>query len=78
MNLTKQKETHRSRELTYGCLGAGEGIVKECGTDMYTLLYLKWITNKDLLYSTWNSVHCYVPAWMGWGLGENGYMYMYC
>ena len=23
MNLTKQKETHRSRELTYGCLGAG-------------------------------------------------------
>ena len=23
--------------------------------DMYTLLYLKWITNKDLLYSTWNS-----------------------
>ena len=20
--------------------------------DMYTLLYLKWITNKDLLYST--------------------------
>ena len=54
MNLTKQKETHRSRELTYDCLGAGEGIVKECGTDMYTLLYLKWITNKDLLYSTWN------------------------
>ena len=25
------------------------------GMDMYTLLYLKWITNKDLLYSTWNS-----------------------
>ena len=22
---------------------------------MYTLLYLKWITNKDLLDSTWNS-----------------------
>ena len=54
MNLTKQKETHRSRELTYGCLRAGEGIVKEFGTDMYTLLYLKWIANKDLLYSTWN------------------------
>ena len=28
-----------------------EGIVKEVGIDMYTLLYLKWITNKDLLYS---------------------------
>ena len=28
--------------------------------DMYTLLYLKWITNKDLLYSTGNSAQCYV------------------
>ena len=32
--------------------------------DMYTLLYLKWITNKDLLYSTGNSAQCYVAAWM--------------
>ena len=32
---------------------------------MYTLLYLKWITNKDLLYSTGNSAQCYVVAWMG-------------
>ena len=32
---------------------------------MYTLLYLKWITSKDLLYSTWNSAQCYVPAWIG-------------
>ena len=34
-----------------GCLTGGqmgEGIVKEFGMDMYTLLYLKWITNKDL------------------------------
>ena len=29
--------------------GRGEGIVRELGIDMYTLLYLKWITNKDLL-----------------------------
>ena len=36
---------------------------------MYTLLYLKWITDKDLLYSTWNSAQCYVAAWMG---GEFG------
>ena len=27
----------------------GKGIVRELGMDMYTLLYLKWITNKDLL-----------------------------
>ena len=26
--------------------------------DMYTLLYLKWITNKDLLYSIRNSMFC--------------------
>ena len=33
--------------------------------DMYTLLYLKWKTNKDLLYSTGNSAQCDVAAWMG-------------
>ena len=33
--------------------------------DMYTLLYLKWITDKDLLYSTENSAQCYVAAWDG-------------
>ena len=44
------------------------------GMDMYTLLYLKWITNKDLLYSTWNSAQCYMAAWMG---GELERMYMY-
>ena len=27
----------------------GEGMVRECGMDLYTLDYLKWITNKDLL-----------------------------
>jgi len=43
----------------------GGGIVRESGTDMYTLLYLKRITNKDLLYSTGNSAQCYVAAWMG-------------
>ena len=49
--------------------GWGEGIVREFGIDMYTLLYLKWITNKDLLYSTGNSAEWYVAAWMG---GESG------
>jgi len=36
---------------------------------LYTLLFLQWITNKNLLYSTWNSAQCYVPAWMGGGFG---------
>ena len=30
--------------------GWGEGIVREFGMNMYILLYLKWIINKDLLY----------------------------
>ena len=33
------------------------GIVGEFGIDMYILLFLKWITNKDLLYSTGNSTY---------------------
>ena len=73
--LTRQKETHRLWNQTYVC--QGEGIVKHFGKVMYTLLYLKWITNKDLLYSTWKFAQCYVPAWTGGGLGNNGYMYMY-
>ena len=43
----------------------GKGIAREFGMDMYTLLYLKWITNEDLLDSTGNSAQCYVAAWMG-------------
>ena len=41
-------------------MGVRGRIVKESGKDMYTLLYLKWIINKDLLYSTGNSAQCYV------------------
>ena len=73
--IIKQKETHRLRKRTYGC--QAEGIIGDFGKVMYTLLYLKWITNKDLLHSAWNSAQCYVPAWLGGGLGESGYMCMY-
>ena len=40
---TKQKQTHRLREQTYGYqgLGLGGGTDWEFGIDMYTLLYLK-------------------------------------
>ena len=47
----------------------GEGIVREFGMDMDTLLYLTWRTNKDLLDSTGNSAQCHKAAWMG---GEFG------
>ena len=38
--------------------------------DTYILIYLKWITSKDLLYSTWNFAQCYLAVWMGGEFGE--------
>ena len=49
-------------------------MVREFGINMYILLYLKWITNKDLLYSTGNSVQYYVAAWIR---GEFGGEYIH-
>ena len=50
--------------------GRGEGIVREFGMGIYTLQYLKWITNKDLLHSTRNCAQCYVAACMRGEPGE--------
>ena len=47
-----------------------EGIVREFGKVVYTLLYFRWITKKDLLDSTWNSAQCHVAAWMGGEFGR--------
>ena len=47
-----------------------EGTIREFGMGMYTQLYLKWISSKDLVYSTWNSAQCYVATWMGGEFGE--------
>ena len=40
------------------------------GCNVYTLLNLKWITSKILLYSTGNSVQCHVAAWMRGKFGK--------
>ena len=70
------KTNHRLREQTYGCQGKGwgEDIVREFGINMYILLYLKWMTNKVLQYSTGNFVQYYLAAWMG---GEFGGEWIY-
>ena len=47
-----------------------------CGC-LYTLLYLKSIISKDLLYSTGNSAQCYMAVWMGGEFGGNGCIYIY-
>ena len=73
--LTKQKGTHRLEDELWL---AGGGIVREFGEVMCTLLYLKWITNKDLLYSMGNSAQYYVATWIGGEFeGEWIYVYMY-
>ena len=79
MNSFIYKTENRLREKTYGCQGEGlrEGIVREFGMDMYTLLYIKRITNRDTVHSTEYSAQCYVAAWMGGGCGENEYVDMY-
>ena len=51
------------------------GIKWETGTDIYTLLYVKWITNKDLLHSTRNSPQYSLMTQVGKkSLKESGYV----
>ena len=43
----------------------GRGINWEIGTDIYTVLYMKETTNKNLLYSIGNSTQYSVTTYMG-------------
>ena len=43
----------------------GKEEIIEIGIDIYTLLYIKLITNKNLLYSTRNSTQYSVMTYMG-------------
>ena len=68
MNLSmKQKETHGHREQTGGCQGGGVwgGMEWEVGVSRCKLLYMEWINNKILLYSTENLliICCHKPKW---------------
>ena len=56
-----QRLRHRCREQTYGQQGGkvagGGGVMNwEIGIDMYTLMCIKWITNKNLLYKKINKI----------------------
>ena len=63
---TKQKQTHRHRKQTYGYQrGRGEGVTQEYGINRYKQLYLKQISNKDLLYSTGNYIQYLVITYNG-------------
>ena len=54
-----QKLRHRCREQTYEYQGGarGGGVMNwEIGIDMYTLMCIKWMTNKNLLYTKINNI----------------------
>ena len=62
---TKQQQSRRCRKQTYGYQeGKGGGINWEIEIDIYTLLYIKYIINKDLLYSTGKSFQYCVMTYM--------------
>ena len=60
-----QKLRHRCREQMYGhqggkamgCGGGGGGVMNwAIGIDMYTLMCIKWMTNKHLLHKEINKI----------------------
>ena len=70
MNLfPKQEETHRHRKKMCGYQmgekGMGRGINQEVGINIYIFLYVKQITNEDLLYSTRNYTQYFVITYKG-------------
>ena len=58
----RQKQRHRCREQTYGHEGGkagvgGGGVMNwEIGIDLYTLMCINWMTNKNLLYKKINKI----------------------
>ena len=67
MNLfTKQKQTYRYQKQTYGYQSRNaEGRDKSgAGINIHTLLYIREIINKDLLYSTGNVTQYSVITYM--------------
>ena len=74
----KQKQSHRYRKQTCASQGdTGEEINWEIEIDKYTLLSIKQMTYKDLLYNTRNSTKWSIITFMEKESKKSGYMYMY-
>ena len=74
---TKQKQSHICRKQSYGSGGKGGGRINwEIGIDIYTLLYIKQITSKDLLYSRGNYTQYLIITYNGTE-SEKEYIYAY-
>ena len=52
------------------------GIKWEAVIDIYTLLYMEWMNNKDLVYNTQKSTQYSIVTYMKKNPKMNGYMYM--
>ena len=61
-NLQNRNRLTDLENESMAAVGKDGGVVMEFGVDMYTLLYLKWVINKDRLYSTGNSAQCYMAV----------------
>ena len=70
-----QKLRHRCREQTYGHQGeeaagavgrGGGGMNWAIGIDMYTLMCIKWMTNKNLLYKKINNIKFKIQKRISW------------
>ena len=46
-----ERETLTQKTNVWTPVGVGSGMNQEIGIDMYTLLYIKYITNENLLYT---------------------------
>ena len=83
MNIsTKQKQTHRHREQTCGCQAGGGrgGLDWEFGISRCKLLFIGWINNKVLPYSTGNYIQYPVINYNGKEYGKEYvcvYIYIY-
>ena len=75
MNLST-KQTHRCREETCDCQGGGGGMAWEFVISRCKILYIEWINNKVLLYSTGNYIQYSVINHNGREY-EKGCTYMY-
>ena len=69
MNLfTKQKQMHKYRKHTYlpkKRRGTQEEVNQEFGININTLLYIKYINSKDILYSTGNYMQQLITIYNG-------------
>ena len=88
LRLSRIRKHAYSQELTsykeeefdeFSCTMTGSVNIEGLKSDitMNALLCLKWITNKNLLYSTEITAECSVEVWTGRRLGESRCLYLY-